>query len=328
MDLFAVILCGGCGSRLWPLSTNTKPKQFIAIHNHMTLLENTIKRIPNNFKKIFITNIKYKEYIQEYTTSNDIILYEPAKKNTGPAILAALKLINMLNKNSRVIIIPSDHIFDESLFNKLIISGLLMTEENKIITWGIKPSYPEVDYGYIKNNGNSIEFIEKPNKDLAIKLCNSGSYLWNSGVFMFKTNTLNTIVNEMCAHDMKYINFINNEDMSSTEYYLDETFKQSIDISFDKLVMERINNGSVIEFDGLWTDIGDWKRLYDTYSKDKDDNVVIGDKIKTFNTRKSLILTKNSNIVCIDVSDLAIVEYEGNIFVSRVESCSKIKTLL
>src|SRR5436305_8976862 len=115
MNSFAVILCGGSGSRLWPLSTTTKPKQFIAIHNKMTLLENTIKRIPDNFQKIFITNIQYKDYIKNYVTENDIVLYEPAKKNTGPAILAVLKLINSINRNGKVLVVPSDHIFDEKL---------------------------------------------------------------------------------------------------------------------------------------------------------------------------------------------------------------------
>ena len=325
MDLFAIILCGGNGSRLWPLSTSNKPKQFTAINNNLTLLENTINRIPKNFRKVFITNANYQNMIDNYISTNDIVLFEPCRKNTGPAILAALQIIKKINCDAKILVVPSDHIFDDTLFKSLVEKGLDIIDNDKVITWGIKPTYAETDYGYIKRTGNSIEFIEKPNKDLATAMFNSGEYLWNSGVFMFSAETLSKIAINLCGDILKCINLTNKDN----KYFLDESFKTCIDIPFDKLVMERITNGHVIEFSGLWTDIGDWRRLYDAFPKDENNNVIIGDKnVKTLGATDSLFLTNNANIICIDVDDLVVVQYNNNILISKMKSSSKIKALI
>ena len=315
----AVILCGGSGTRLWPLSTTNKPKQFLKLINDKTLIENTIDRIPNDYLKIFVSNSNFKDEIRKYVTNKDIVIYESHSRNTGQAIcLAILKLKELYSTDCcNIIVLPCDHIFDTTKFNEAIDVGMNILGNN-IITFGIKPAYPEINYGYIKiKNENIIDyFIEKPSYDKCIELIENDC-LWNSGIFMFKLNHILDIYN---THNKENIGYcqesLDNAHIINNEIFISDIYKNTVSISFDHLIMEKIQDiGIVIKYNDLWSDIGDWKSIYDFSFRNNNQNIINGNNITTINTDKSFIYSDNGKLITIGITDLIIVKIDDNLLI-------------
>ena len=333
MDMnIAIILCGGNGTRLWPLSTIHKPKQFINFFGEKTLLENTINRVPKKYDIILVSNIIYEPFMEKFNNKYTII-YETTKKNTGPSILTAILYIknkypDIESKNVNFIVLPSDHYFDNDKFNHMIEEGEKIIKKNKdnIITFGITPLYPEVGYGYIKYTGNKIiNFIEKPQINKAQEFINSGNYLWNSGVFMFNfKNIVNLYKKENLNMYSLCQNIIDNSKKEDNIIYLKNYGENCPDISFDYAIMEHISSGTVIKYDGIWNDMGCWDRIYDFNEKDENNNVIVGNNLIS-NTKNSYIHSTNGIIITIGLDEIIVVKNGDEILISDMNNCNNIK---
>jgi len=270
-NLIPVILCGGSGTRLQPLSTPDKPKQFLSLIDNYSLLQNTLQRLdglPNLGTPIIISNIKYKNLVQEQLSAIKIkakIILEPVGRNTAPAIAAAAIYAKKMANKPLLLILPADHaIADVESFYNAVKIAVKKAQQNYLITFGIKPAKPATDYGYIKiaEDFTIKKFVEKPDLELAKKYIADGGYYWNSGMFIFAANN---ILQEFkyYAQDI-YIKI--NEVMQDSEcnnncLYLSSEFVKCPGNSIDYAIMEKTAQGFMIPLDAGWSDVGTWEAL-------------------------------------------------------------------
>ena len=347
--LLPIILCGGTGTRLWPLSRRSFPKQYLSINNqkNSSFLQVTTQRIQNleNAENpIIICNEEHRfitaEQLRQINIKPSSIILEPSSQNTAPAITAAaLKAISKGN-DPILLILPSDHqIRNDKIFLDSIEEAKQATLEGRIVTFGIKPSNPATGFGYIKSknsfNTNSsgpykIEsFIEKPNIELAEKFYQDKRYCWNSGIFMAKASIL---INELeifspeivlhCKESLrKKINDLDFERLDKN------SFQKCPNISIDKAIMEKTSRGVIFPLNVEWSDIGSWKSLWENSSKDKTGNVLIGDSIGV--SSENCLISSNSRLtVGLNIKDLIIVETNDAVLVTRKSESENVKELV
>ena len=343
-----LILCGGSGSRLWPLSRESYPKQFLSIRKEedFTLLQKTIKRIStlDNLKKpILVCNEEHRfivaEQMREINIDDFIILLEPFGRNTAPAItLAALKSLE-IEKDPTLLVLSSDHeIKNIEKFLNVVDMGLQFAQMNRLVTFGVVPTSPEIGYGYIKAKkpftdkieGLNIEcFIEKPDKETAKKLIKDTRYTWNSGMFMFKSKEIIKEINKFSPEIFSCCkNAIDKSKLDLVFQRLDkDSFEKCDNISIDVAVMEKTSKGIVIPLDAGWSDIGSWEVVWETSNKDFDNNYTEG-KVILENTKDSYFRSENRLIVGIDLDNLIVVETRDAILISKKKSSQKVKNIV
>ncbi len=296
--IIPVILCGGAGTRLWPLSRKSFPKQFLPINTNgeKTLLQNTFERLiglENLSDPILVCNEEHRFIVAEQMRNINVkpksIILEPFGRSTAPAILMSLLKSLETEDNPNLLILSADHeIKNEKKFRKLIEIGKAYSENEKLVTFGVIPRSPETGYGYIKSekpfNLESLEgikideFIEKPDLEKAKQFVKDKSFTWNSGIFLFKAKTfikeikkLNPQIFDVCKETFR------KSKMDLDFLRLDEdSFKNCPNISFDVAVMENTNNGIVLPLDVEWSDIGSWKSVWETSKKDNNGNALKG----------------------------------------------------
>ena len=342
-------MCGGIGTRLWPLSRKSFPKQFLSISslNKKSLLQNTQKRLEgiDNLKEpILICNKDHRFVVAEQMREIDInpnsILLEPFGRNTAPAILlAALKSLE-IEDNPHLLILSADHqIHNDKKFRDLIEIGISHSEKDKLVTFGVIPRSPETGYGYIKSekpfNLQNIEginiskFIEKPNLETAKELIKDKSYTWNSGIFLFKAKTiineikhLNLEIYEACRKTFE------NSIMDLDFQRLDEkSFEFCPNISIDIAVMEKTNKGIVLPLDAQWSDIGSWKSVWENSRKDINGNVEKGNTL-TQNTENCYLHSENKLLVTLGIKDLVIINTDDATLVADKNQSENIKDIV
>jgi mannose-1-phosphate guanylyltransferase len=337
-----VVLSGGSGTRLWPLSRKQRPKQFINLIGDNSPFQNTILRLPNETANpLIICNEDHRflaaEQLRQISINPQAILLEPVGRNTAPAIaLAALQLLKN-NSDSLLLVLPSDHIIqDENAFHKSIYYAKTLAEKGNLVTFGIVPNKPEVGYGYIKFN-NSIEvdhfnielFTEKPSQKDAEKFLQTGNYLWNSGMFMFKASTY---LEELEKHAPEILSICkkslvkDNRDLDFIRIDKNE-FTNCPDISIDYAVMEHTKKGLVIKLDAGWSDVGSWESLMSIKPKDKDGNVTQGDVILN-NVKNSYAYSSNRLISAIGVSGLIVVDTQDALLISTRNNINNINNIV
>jgi len=264
-----IILAGGIGKRLWPLSTESHPKQFIPIFKELSLFDLTLQRINNNlFKRpIIVTSEKYLEQIQDSFERTglkpSLIVLEPESKNTLSPIISASILSNKELKDEKFIAMPSDHYISNNLnFYKACKKTLKIDKEN-LFLFGVKPEYPSQEYGYIKGEKDKIEFIEKPSTEIAKRLFKQRNIFWNSGIFIFGKEWILNKSKEIDAINFKKINeaIQKGERIGNLFYLKDSHFTKTKSISFDKGFVEKCNDISMFPLDAGWTDLGSWVSL-------------------------------------------------------------------
>ena len=338
-----VILAGGSGTRLWPLSRKLHPKQFIELIGETTLFQEAVLRLPKSIGDLLvICNEDHRflaaEQLRQINRSATSIILEPVGKNTAPAIaLAALKSIKD-NENVILLVLSSDHLIqDVEKFHQAIESAKKQAEKNKLVTFGIVPNKVETRYGYIKGDifqdedyYNIDEFVEKPDFITAQKYVDSGKYFWNSGMFMFKASVyldelekyepeILSTCKKSCQNEYRDLDFIrlNKEEFLSCP-------SQSIDYA----VMERTKNAVMVSLDVAWNDVGSWSALWDSQPKDKNNNLVVGDVILN-KVNNSYIHSASKRLVsAIGVSDLIIVDTEDAILVTSKDHVQYIKNIV
>lgn len=335
--MYGIILAGGSGSRLWPLSRELCPKQLLKLDGENSLLQSTFKRLcrfidPENI--ISITNIKHANDVKfqlSKVCGDSVVLSEPIAKNTAPAIAASIEYFKqMKDENEVVIIVPSDHLIkDLEKFENTVKTGLKAAEEGKIVTFGILPTYPETGYGYIKTKSENDGifdvdcFVEKPDLKTAQKYLLEGNYFWNSGIFMAKVSTL---LKEF-AHYQKEIF----ENLSKLNYKESITIKYGVfedmpSISFDYAIMEKSNKIVLCKLQSDWSDLGSWQSLYDVTEKDSNGNVLEGNAIVE-DVKNSFIYTDKKIVAAIGLENVILVNTEDAVLACKADYSQQVKNV-
>jgi len=337
-----VILSGGSGTRLWPLSRKLYPKQFLSLVNETTLFQDTVMRLPaETSDPVIICNEEHRfivsEQLRQIKSGNKGIILEPVGKNTAPAIaLAAISLLNE-GEDPTLLILSADHLIDgNEKFREAIEIASKVSEKGKIVTFGIHPNKPETGFGYIEVNNskksqyyNIVSFTEKPNFEIAKKYLASGVHYWNSGIFMFKASVylreLEKYEPEIYAickksftkryNDLDFIRLDNKE------------FYKCPDKSIDYAIMEKTKTGVVVPFNGNWSDIGSWQALWESKSKDSNNNFSEGDVILN-EVSNSYVYSPNRLVSVNDLSDLIVIDTQDALLVSSMKNSQNIKTIV
>ena len=347
--IIPVILCGGSGSRLWPLSRESFPKQYLEIRpgESLSFLQKTINRIKackNIDDPMIICNEEHRfivaEQIRELNIRPKSILLEPIGRNTAPAITAASLKANQLSKDSTLLVLPADHIIqNEKIFINVINKALDYVNDGKIVTFGITPNKPETGYGYIESKnplndrelkGEKIEnFIEKPNKMLADKLITDKKFSWNSGIFFFKAKVMLDEVLKFCPEIYELCEkslACNNLDLDFQRIDF-QFFSKCKKISIDNAIMEKTNLGIVIPLNAGWSDIGNWESFWEVSNKDNLGNVKIG-KVISQSITNCYVRSENKLIAAIGLENLIIVETNDAVLVANKDKSQDIKLIV
>ena len=347
-NIIPLILCGGSGSRLWPLSRESYPKQFLSISNedNLSLLQKTIQRIQplkNLEKPILVCNEQHRfivaEQLREININEFIILLEPLGRNTAPAVtLGALKALE-IEEDPTLLVLSADHeIKNVEKFISVINCGYEYSKKNKLVTFGILPTSPETGYGYIKASkpfsnkleGYDIEtFLEKPDLETAKEFIKDNKFTWNSGIFMFKAQEIIKEINYFSPDILNCCKEAINKSIIDLDFQrIDKlSFEKCENISIDNSIMEKTSRGLVIPLDVGWSDVGSWEVVWDTSKKDKKGNFTVG-KVILDNTKNSYIRSDNRLIVGIDLCDLIVVETRDAILISNKKSSQKVKNIV
>jgi len=332
-----IILAGGGGTRLFPLSRTSFPKQFLKIGSDKTLLGQTFDRYLDLVEPkdiIVVTNKEYyyhvKAEIKECGVEEAHILLEPSSKNTAPAIvLASRYILDKLGGDASeiVFISPSDHvILPKDLFVNDVKTVIKAAERNMIVTIGVTPNKPEIGYGYIKIGlpwefgHNAEKFVEKPDLARAELYVNSGNYYWNSGMYAF---SINTFMEELALYQTEMYNlFVGN----SYEEII-QKFEEMSSISIDYAIAEKSRRVVTIPISSYWNDIGSWDAIYDVMQKDENKNVKNGDCM-SIDCSNSLIIGADRLVAGIGLEDMIIVETDDVILVSKKGESQKVKEVV
>ncbi len=336
--MYGLILAGGSGSRLWPLSRELYPKQLLNIQNTDSLLQETFLRLRECMPAsniLSMTGVKHVSNVKYQLSSlvdNPVVLSEPISKNTAPAIaLAAKYILEKTNKDPVILVVPSDHLInDTENFVKTVKYGESIAELGYIVTFGVTPSYPETGYGYINVTDKHIEkgfkvnkFVEKPDVELAEKYIEEGNYYWNSGIFMFKASVL---LEELAKYSPDIYSKLDNFNFTSSDEIPFTEFDKMPNISIDYAVMEKSDKIALLRLESDWNDLGSWKSIYDVSKKDKDGNVKIG-HILDEGSKNSLMYSSSKLVATIGLENMVIVETEDAILACRSDKTQDVKKI-
>ncbi len=333
----SIILAGGSGSRLWPLSRDEYPKQLLAFEKDESLLQKTFKRL-SVFSKpadiVTITNIKHYSNIKLQLNKIDnlnVVIGEPFGKNTAPAIASTLQyFIQQGCSEDIVLIVPSDHLIKDIVaFTQTVNEGKKLAEQGYIVTFGIKPTYPETGYGYIKTEqplsvGYMVEkFVEKPNLETAQKYLDSGKYYWNGGIFMGK---ISTFLNEFKTYTPNIYKSLKELDFSKSTQIDYSIYEKMPSISIDYAIMEKSDKIALVELQSDWNDLGSWQSLYNVKEKDENGNVLTG-KVVVDNVRNSFIYSQKEVVAVSSLENIILVETEDAIMACKLDESQNVKKL-
>ena len=336
--MYGLILAGGSGSRLWPLSRELYPKQLQNIQNTESLLQATFERlnecVPAS-KIISMTGVKHfsnVKYQLSRLCDNPVVLSEPISKNTAPAIIIAAKyILEKSGEDPVILVVPSDHLInDTSKFVKTVEEGKNIANLGYIVTFGIRPTYAETGYGYINITDKHIgggykvdKFVEKPDAVLAEKYLESENYFWNSGIFMFKAS----VIMEECAKSapemyskLSEFDFSTSDEIPFTEYDM------MPNISIDYAIMEKSDKIALLKLASDWNDLGNWKSVYDVSAKDEAGNVKVGHIIDE-GSKNSLMYSSSKLIATIGLEDTFVVETEDAILACKSDKTQDVKKI-
>ena len=333
----AVIMAGGSGTRLWPLSRATHPKQFLALNSDDTMLQATVKRLSglNIRSSVTICNEEHRFLVAEQMREIDMlssIILEPVGRNTAPAVaLAAL----LSDEDDLLLVLAADHVIENNeAFVHTVKDAITFAESGKVVTFGIVASKPHTGYGYIKRGqevgvGFDIgEFIEKPSIELAQEYVNSGDYYWNSGIFLVKASQylselskFSPDIYEACKSSVA--NMQTDLDFLRVDK---EKFESCPSESADYAVMEKTKDAVVIPMDAGWSDVGSWSSLLDLSEKDCNGNATYGD-VMLHDSRNSYVRTDGILVAAIGVDDLVLVATKDVIMVAHKDSVQNVKII-
>jgi mannose-1-phosphate guanylyltransferase len=340
LKIIPVILSGGVGSRLWPLSREHFPKQCLPLTDkEYNLLQQAMQRTLSLevADPIVVCNEDHRfliaQQLQSIGVKKSSIVLEPKGRNTAPAIaLAALEAIRSQSDDAFMLVLPADHVIrDLAAFEAMIKQAFELAKQDALVTFGVQPTRPETGYGYIRSGENFsvVEFVEKPNLEKAQGYLDSGEYLWNSGMFLFRAKAF---LGELAVYRDDIFQAVNlayqqrTEDMDFVRIDA-KLFSQCPDESIDFAVMEPTKKAKVVPYTGDWSDIGAWDALYNYTDKDGDNNVLLGDVMSEGSTN-CLIRSESRLVAAVGVSNLVIVETAGAILVMDKDNAQDVKKIV
>ncbi|WP_241647138.1 mannose-1-phosphate guanylyltransferase/mannose-6-phosphate isomerase [Rosenbergiella metrosideri] len=344
--ILPVIMAGGTGSRLWPLSREHYPKQFLSLDNSFSMLQNTIQRLDgvDTLNPLVICNQEHRflvaEQLRKIDKLTNNILLEPVGRNTAPAVaLAALKSLSKDN-DPIILVLAADHVIDDTPeFHSIINKAIEYAKNDKLVTFGIVPKTPETGYGYIKR-GQDFKvdtsesfyvdsFVEKPDIITAQSYIESGEYYWNSGMFMFKASKYIAELNKYRPDILSICEDSINSSTSISEFINipHDIFKNCPDESIDYAVMEKTKDAVVISLDAGWNDVGSWSALWDVSSKDNDGNTITGD-VWAKNSYNCYINSDNKFVATIGINNLVVVNTKDAVLVMNKDESQDVKKIV
>ncbi|GAA5141966.1 mannose-1-phosphate guanylyltransferase/mannose-6-phosphate isomerase [Thalassotalea piscium] len=346
MSVIPVILSGGSGTRLWPLSRKQYPKQLLNLAGgEYTMLQDTLKRVSHIDAPIIVCNEDHRFMVAEQCHSMGItpksILLEPVARNTAPAIALAAYQALSFDQNAVIAVFPADHVITNAeAFQNALNIAIAEAQNNKLVTFGIVANKPETGFGYIKADKSAKglayhveKFVEKPDLATAQQYIESGDYFWNSGMFVFKAEVYlkaleqsNPKITRACEKSLKLaktdLDFIRVDK---------EAFKQSPDDSIDYAVFEdaaeQSNNVRVVPMDAGWSDLGSWSALWDILDKDKNANAFVGDVI-SINSNNNLVHSPKKLVATIGLENLVIVDTDDALLIANKDQVQDVKKVV
>jgi mannose-1-phosphate guanylyltransferase len=327
-----IILCGGSGTRLWPISRTLMPKQFVKLFDNKSLFQLTVERnskvcdsqfIVSNAEQYFLAL----DQLEELNKTKNKYLLEPVGRNTAPAIALACMA---LDKDEIVLVTPSDHLIkDETEYKNVLEKAKELAEQNNLVTFGITPSFAETGFGYIEASGIDVKaFHEKPDFETATKYLEAGNYYWNSGMFCFKAGLFLDELQKYSpqvykASQSAYEN-ASKDEMIRVKH---EDMMNIPEDSIDYAVMEKSSIVKVVPSDIKWSDVGSFDALYDELPKDENGNT-LNEKYIAIDSKNNLVYGKNKYIATIDIEECIIVDTGDALLISKKGSSQKVKQVV
>lgn len=344
MTVIPVILSGGSGTRLWPLSRKQHPKQYLPLAGNNTMLQETILRLDgleNLSDPIIVCNADHRflvaEQCQQIDVKNSTILLEPIGRNTAPAIAAAALQSLKICNDAILLVLSADHVIqDVGAFHRAILIAMKQAQTGKLTTFGIVPTEANTGYGYIQfaqeniNGAHKVErFVEKPDVETAKRYLEQGDHLWNAGMFMFQASVL---IKELTTHAPDIVKSVDKA-VNVAKQDLDfirldqQAFESSPSDSIDYALMEKSNNVVVVPLDAKWNDVGSWSALYEIGAKDYAGNVIQGN-VLIENSTNTYINADHHMVAAIGVDNLIIVDTPDATFVSTRDRSQEVKHIV
>lgn len=340
--IYPVVMAGGTGSRLWPMSRELYPKQFLSLVSDQTLLQETLERLNGleTAAPLLICNEAHRflaaEQLRQIGLLNHNIILEPVGRNTAPAIALAAQTALKTDKDALLLVLAADHaIPDASVFQSVVTQAKPFAEQGELITFGVVPTGAETGYGYIRRGAPTgdlykvAQFVEKPDSATAGDYVSSGEYYWNSGMFLFRADRYleelhryRPDIHEVCASAMQ-------DSQTDLDFVrVDaETFAQCPTESIDYAVMEHTSRALVMPLDAGWSDVGSWTALWELGKKDSRGNVLRGDVI-SHDSDNTYVLAENSLVATIGVRDLIVVQTKDAVLVVDKNSVQNVKNVV
>lgn len=339
-----VVLAGGKGTRLWPMSRSSRPKQFLTLTSDLSLFQQTLLRLSDKNKftaPIVITNDAYRFLVAEQALECGVdlkaILLEPVTRNTAPAISAASLVAAETDENQLVYVLPSDHLISvDAAYEQALNSAISAAEMGRLVTFGITPTEPATGFGYIEagasdNHGvfEVSRFIEKPNAERALALVESGNYYWNSGMFLFNASSFlgecERLAPEVFTASCRAVKLAKT-DLDFIR--LDPVaFSNAPDISVDYAIFEKTDLASVVPASITWSDLGSWDSVWKAGSRNSAGNLQRG-QTSLSNTKNSLVISEKIHVSVDSLEDVAIIASEDAIFVGRLSQAQNVGSIV
>ena len=343
MKVIPVILCGGAGTRLWPLSRELYPKQLLALVDDYSLLQNTVTRCaghPDVTAPMLVCNEEHRflvaEQLREIDEEASRIILEPEGRNTAPAVALAAHEAMKTDDGAILVVLPSDHVIHKTtLFLEALTTAIDLAKDDALVTFGVVPDKPETGYGYIKKGmatGAAFKvdkFVEKPDVATASDFLQSGLYCWNSGMFVFKASAY---LKELAAQTPRIAEAMAkatanaSADLDFTRVNA-EAFKSSPSDSIDYAVMEHTADALVVPLDAGWSDIGSWDALWQISEKDEHNNTLVGDAV-VHDVEGSLVWSESRLVSVVGLKDVIVVETADAVMVASQDQAQDVKSIV
>ena len=343
MKVIPVILCGGAGTRLWPLSRELYPKQLLALVDDYSLLQNTVTRCaghPDVTAPMLVCNEEHRflvaEQLREIEVEASRIILEPEGRNTAPAVALAAHEAMKTDDGAILVVLPSDHVIHKTtLFLEALTTAIDLAKDDALVTFGVVPDKPETGYGYIKKGmatGAAFKvdkFVEKPDAATASEFLQSGLYCWNSGMFVFKASAY---LKELAAQTPRIAEAMAkaaanaSTDLDFTRVNA-EAFKSSPSDSIDYAVMEHTADALVVPLDAGWSDIGSWDALWQISEKDEHNNTLVGDAV-VHDVEGSLVWSESRLVSVVGLKDVIVVETADAVMVASQDQAQDVKSIV
>ncbi|MEZ5814666.1 MAG: mannose-1-phosphate guanylyltransferase [Alphaproteobacteria bacterium] len=347
MSVIPIILCGGSGTRLWPVSRKQKPKQFLKLMNERSLLQNTVLRAQNitGAKGDEVVTVTLAEMTGEIRAQYEEldsalcvhILGEPEARNTAAAVaLAAIYVEETFGPDAVMWVLPSDHhIGDEQALAASFEQAVRAARQGFLVTFGISPSRPDTGYGYIRAaqplEGADVyaigKFVEKPDAATALKYLNSGDYLWNSGMFVFTAGAVGGAFKNLSPEIYEAVNRACRKDTGKITRFDPALYAQAESLPFDIAVMEKTDKAAVVKANPAWSDIGSWESLREIGDQDENGNVTSG-RVYLSNCEKVIVHAQKRLVACSGLNNIVVAETSDAVLVADQSNAASLKALM